>query len=71
MSVKQFWRDDDGVILPYVAITLVVIIGLSALGLDGGRLMSLQTQVQNSADALALASFSSAPLVDASEAPLL
>ncbi len=71
MFVKQFWRDDDGVILPYVAITLVVIIGLSALGLDGGRLMSLQTQVQNSADALALASFSSAPLVDASEAPLL
>ncbi len=71
MSVKQFWRDDDCVILPYVAITLVVIIGLSALGLDGGRLMSLQTQVQNSADALALASFSSAPLVDASEAPLL
>ncbi len=55
MPVKQFWRDDDGVILPYVAITLVVIIGLSALALDGGRLMSLQTQVQNGADALALA----------------
>ncbi len=55
MSVKQFWRDDDGVILPYVAITLVVIIGLSALALDGGRLMSVQTQIQNNADALALA----------------
>jgi Flp pilus assembly protein TadG len=55
MSARQLWRDDDGVILPYVAITLVAIIGLSALVLDGGRLMSLQTQIQNSADAFALA----------------
>jgi Flp pilus assembly protein TadG len=43
------------VILPYVAITLGVLIGLSALALDGSRLMSVQTQLQNGADALALA----------------
>jgi Flp pilus assembly protein TadG len=49
------WSDCDGVILPYVAIMLVVIIGLSALALDGSRLMSVQTQLQNDADALALA----------------
>jgi Flp pilus assembly protein TadG len=55
MSARQFWSDGDGVILPYVAIMLGVIIGLSALALDGGRLMSVQTQLQNGADALALA----------------
>jgi len=52
---RQFWSDRDGVILPYVAIMLGVIIGLSALALDGSRLMSVQTQLQNGADALALA----------------
>src|SRR5215831_2228170 len=52
---RQFLRDCDGVVLPYVAIMLGVIIGLSALALDGGRLMSVQTQLQNGADALALA----------------
>jgi hypothetical protein len=34
---------------------LVVIIGFSVLALDGARFMSLQTQLQNGADALALA----------------
>ena len=34
---------------------LVVIIGVSVLALDGSRYMSLQTQLQNGADALALA----------------
>jgi hypothetical protein len=34
---------------------LVVIVGLSVLALDGARFMSLQTQLQNGADALALA----------------
>lgn len=55
MYARQFWSDDDGVILPYVAIMLGVIIGLSALALEGSRLMSVQTQLQNDADALALA----------------
>jgi Flp pilus assembly protein TadG len=55
MSARHLWSDSDGVILPYVAITLGVLIGLSALALDGSRLMSVQTQLQNGADALALA----------------
>jgi Flp pilus assembly protein TadG len=55
MFARQLWSDCEGVILPYVAIMLGVIIGLSALALDGGRLMSIQTQLQNGADALALA----------------
>lgn len=55
MSARHLWSDSDGVILPYVAITLGVLIGLSAGALDGSRLMSVQTQLQNGADALALA----------------
>jgi Putative Flp pilus-assembly TadE/G-like len=53
--VKSFSDDTRGVILPYVTIMLVVIIGVSLLALDGARYMSLQTQLQNGADALALA----------------
>src|SRR5262245_2912884 len=52
---RAFWDDTSGVILPYVTIMLVVIVGLSVLALDGARLMSLHTQLQNGADALALA----------------
>ncbi len=54
-SIRALWRDTDGVILPYVTLMLVVIIGVSVLALDGARYMSLQTQLQNGADALALA----------------
>src|SRR6266571_8712526 len=52
---KRFWNDTGGVILPYVTMMLVVIVGVSVLALDGARYMSLQTQLQNGADALALA----------------
>jgi Flp pilus assembly protein TadG len=52
---RAFWNDTSGVILPYVTVMLVVIVGLSVLALDGARLVSLQTQLQNGADALALA----------------
>src|SRR5260221_5727990 len=54
-SIKAFWGDTHGVILPYVTIMLVVIVGVSVLALDGARYMSLQTQLQNAADALAIA----------------
>src|SRR5215475_4567359 len=54
-SARAFWNDTSGVILPYLTLMLVVIVGLSVLALDGARLMSLQTQLQNGADALALA----------------
>ena len=47
--------NEDGAILPYVAIMLVVIFGLSALAVDASRLMTVQTQLQTAADALALA----------------
>src|SRR6516165_6041032 len=53
--IKGFWSDTQGIILPYVTVMLVVIIGVSVLALDGARFMYLQTQLQNGADALALA----------------
>jgi len=52
---EALWNDTSGIILPYVTVMLVAIVGLSVLALDGARLMSLQTQLQNGADALALA----------------
>jgi hypothetical protein len=52
---STLWDDTSGVILPYVTILLVIIIGAAVLALDGARYMSLQTQLQNGADALALA----------------
>ena len=52
---KTFWSDTSGIILPYVTLMLVVIVGMAVLAIDGARFMSLQTQLQNGADALALA----------------
>jgi len=52
---KALWQDTSGVILPYTTLLIVVIVGVSVLALDGARVMSLQTQLQNGADALALA----------------
>ena len=55
MRAVNLWHDRRGTVLPYVAMMLAVIIGLAALAIDGSRLMSVQTQLQNAADALALA----------------
>src|SRR5438874_11548559 len=52
---SAFCRDTSGIILPYVTLLLVVVVGTSVLALDGARYMSLQTQLQAGADALALA----------------
>src|SRR5258707_4488432 len=52
---KALWQDTSGVILPYTTLLIVVIVGVSVLALDGAGYMSLQTQLQNGADALALA----------------
>jgi hypothetical protein len=54
-NVRLFCSDTRGVILPYVTIMLVIVVGVAVLALDGARFMSLQTQLQNGADALALA----------------
>ena len=48
------WRDTDGLMVPYVAVMLPVLVGFALLALDGSRRMSLQTQMQAAADSLAL-----------------
>jgi hypothetical protein len=55
LSARAFCRDTSGIILPYVTLLLVVVVGTSVLALDGARYMSLHTQLQKGADALALA----------------
>jgi hypothetical protein len=49
------WRDTDGLMVPYVAVMLPVLVGFALLALDASRRMSLQTQMQAAADSLALA----------------
>src|ERR1700685_4020384 len=49
------WRDTNGLMAPYVAVMLPVLVGFSLLALDASRRMSLQTQMQAAADGLALA----------------
>ena len=52
---RDLWDDTEGLMLPYVTAMLVVIVGVSVLAVDGARMVSLQTQLQQAADALALA----------------
>ena len=43
--VSAFWDDISGMMLPYVTMTLALMIGLSLLAVDGARFVSLQTQM--------------------------
>src|SRR5215213_5778873 len=58
-AVSRRWvtstRDDRGAVLVWFAITLPVILGAFALSLDLGRLGGLGTELQDIADAAALA----------------
>src|SRR5579863_6704596 len=52
---SALWRDTNGLMAPYVAVMLPVLVGFALLALDASRRMSLQTQMQAAADTLALA----------------
>jgi hypothetical protein len=52
--VASLGSDRSGVILPYVTLLLGVIVGLAVPAVNGGRYMSLQTQLQQGAGAFAL-----------------
>ena len=54
-SASIFLRDETGVILPYVALLMTVLLAMGALAVDVGRQSSLQTQMQAIADAMAVA----------------
>ena len=44
-----------GAILPYLALTIVALLGFMALAIDLGMIMVAKTQAQNAADAAAFA----------------
>jgi Flp pilus assembly protein TadG len=54
-SASAFWRDTNGLMAPYVAVMLPVLVGFALLAVDASRRMSVQTQMQAAADGLALA----------------
>lgn len=55
MSLRRLLADEGGSIAIPMAVALPVIAAAAMLVVDGGRLFNLQTSVQTSADALALA----------------
>jgi Flp pilus assembly protein TadG len=52
---RRLVRQEGGAVLIYVSIALTVFMGFAALVIDGGRLFTLDTEMQSAADALALA----------------
>lgn len=48
-------REEQGAMMPFLAISLVGLLGLGGLVIDGGRAYADRREVQNSADAAALA----------------
>src|SRR5262249_21142286 len=51
----RLWRDERGAILVYATVGATVFLGFAALVIDGGRLFVLHSQLQDAADAAALA----------------
>jgi Flp pilus assembly protein TadG len=54
-SCKKNWSDRRGTVAAVVAVVMPVMIGVAALGLDGGLLLIQRRQAQSFADAAALA----------------
>lgn len=55
VRLKGIYRDEGGQILPIFAVMLVVLLGISALVIDGGRMYQLKNETYNIAEASALA----------------
>ena len=51
----MLWRDEDGFILAYATLVLIVLMGFAILAVDASRYKSHHTQLQKAADAAALA----------------
>jgi hypothetical protein len=50
-----FWRNEDAAIAPMYAIALFGLVGIAGVGWDYGRMMAMDTELQNAADQAALA----------------
>ncbi|MBF0335622.1 MAG: hypothetical protein HQL40_18585, partial [Alphaproteobacteria bacterium] len=53
--MTSLWRDRSGTVAVQVAVTAAALLGAGALAIDLGRAMVLSSQLQNAADAAALA----------------
>lgn len=51
----RFWKNEDGAVLIYVTLILAAFIGVGGLALDAGRAFTLREEMQQAADAAALA----------------
>jgi len=54
-QIKKFRRDQRGMIMIFVAISLATLIGFAVLSIDVGTMTLVKTQLQNAADAAVLA----------------
>ena len=54
-SFLSFWGDEGGAVAPLYAIALFGLVGITGVGFDYGRLMAMDSELQNAADAAALA----------------
>ena len=52
---SRFWRDEGAAIAPLYALALFGLIGMAGVGWDYGRLMAMDSELQNAADQAALA----------------
>lgn len=64
-------RHERGVVLIWVALFLILLIGFASLAMDGAKLMATRTQLQNAADAGALAGASAIVTATATIDPTL
>jgi Flp pilus assembly protein TadG len=54
-SAREFWRNEGAAIAPLYALALFGLIGVAGVGWDYGRLMAMDSELQNAADQAALA----------------
>src|SRR5688572_17162621 len=55
LAMQQRFGNEDGAVLVFVALILVVVIGFGAIAVDAGALYQEHRELQNAADAAALA----------------
>ena len=54
-AIRTFWTEDRAAISPLYAVGILALVGVSGVGFDYGRLMALDSELQNAADQAALA----------------
>jgi Flp pilus assembly protein TadG len=54
-TLRSFWTEDRAAISPLFAVGILALVGVAGVGFDYGRLMALDSELQNAADQAALA----------------